>query len=125
MELLSQLLQLIPVGKVTTYTSIARVLGTHPRAVGTMLSKNKDLIKVPCHRVVRSDGRIGGYVLGSPFKRKLLELEGVKFCKDGRVCRSFIIDLSSLILSFESGNPSKYFEDEGNYGDEVIIIDID
>ncbi len=91
--LLKTLLSLIPLGKVTTYSSLAKLMGTSPRAVGKLLSKNDELVVYPCHRVVRSDGSLGGYVLGEEFKRRLLELEGVKFCGD-KVCREHIVDLA-------------------------------
>ncbi len=94
-ELLEALLLLIPMGKVTTYSSLAKVLGLHPRTVGKMLSKNEKLIVVPCHRVVRSDGSLGGYKLGVEFKRKLLMFEGVKFCGE-KVCKESIIDVAEL-----------------------------
>lgn len=66
----------IPMGKTLTYTEVA-VLAGNPRAyraVGTILSKNYDSA-VPCHRVVRSDGKIGGYNRGVDRKRVLLEQE--------------------------------------------------
>ena len=116
---------MIPLGRVTTYSSLAKILGTHPRVVGIMLSKNKNLIKVPCHRVIKSNGRIGGYVLGAQFKRKLLELEGVKFCKDGRVCKEYVIDISSFLLGFKSGNFSEHLNGERYYGDDIISVNLD
>jgi methylated-DNA-[protein]-cysteine S-methyltransferase len=67
----------IPKGKVLTYKEVAKKIG-HPlayRAVGNILGKNIDP-KVPCHRVIRSDGKIGGYRDGSVFKRKRLIEEG-------------------------------------------------
>jgi methylated-DNA-[protein]-cysteine S-methyltransferase len=67
----------IPKGRVLTYKQVARKIG-HPlafRAVGNILGKNIDP-KVPCHRVIRSDGRIGGYRDGSAFKIKRLREEG-------------------------------------------------
>jgi len=67
----------IPYGKVTTYGVIAKMLGTSPRAVGQALKKNKELITIPCHRVVKSDGTLGGYVQGVKEKKRLLESEGV------------------------------------------------
>lgn len=73
-----QLLHRIPKGKVTTYKELARALGTRAyRAVGTAMAKNPDLINTPCHRVVRSDGQIGQYALGSDKKCELLLSEGV------------------------------------------------
>ena len=72
------LLKLIPEGKVTTYKEIANALNTRAwRAVGSAMAKNKQLFVVPCHRVVRSDGTIGQYALGSDKKAELLVDEGV------------------------------------------------
>ena len=85
MELLSEitytLLQLIPVGMVVSYGDLAKVLNVSPRVVGMILKRNRRPIVVPCHRVVMSDGKIGGYsgLGGAGFKRKILELEGVRF----------------------------------------------
>src|SRR5262249_51930312 len=72
-----ELLQRIPPGTVSTYGDIARALG-HPkasRAVGRILGRNQNLVVVPCHRVVKSDGTIGGYGGGVEKKRELLEKE--------------------------------------------------
>lgn len=74
-----QLLTLIPEGRVTTYKEIAKALNTNAwRAVGTAMANNKKLIEIPCHRVVRSDGAIGDYALGSDRKCELLVGEGVE-----------------------------------------------
>ncbi|HZS42807.1 MAG TPA: MGMT family protein [Candidatus Paceibacterota bacterium] len=70
----------IPKGKVLTYKEVAMKIG-HPkayRAVGTILSQNyqKD---VPCHRVIRTDGKIGNYNRGgASAKRRILIKEGYK-----------------------------------------------
>ena len=76
----------IPRGKVATYGGIARFLGTPrgARAVGRALNGNPDLVVVPCHRVVRSDGVVGGYARGVSRKIALLREEGV-VVRDGRV----------------------------------------
>jgi len=69
----------IPKGKVMTYKTVAKLAG-FPRAwqaVGNVLSKNRDL-KIPCHRVIRSDGKLGGYNRGVKKKRELLKKEGVR-----------------------------------------------
>ena len=97
-EAVLTLIQLVPPGMVTTYGSIAKLIRVSPRLVGRALSKNENPIAVPCHRVVMSDGRIGGYSgSGGPeFKRKLLEIEGVKF-RGGRVAKEHIIDLYHLL----------------------------
>lgn len=71
--------KLIPRGKVTTYKLLAEAIG-YPKAarvVGNALNKNCDP-KVPCHRVVRSDGDIGGYNKGAAFKKDFLQKEGVE-----------------------------------------------
>ena len=90
------LLKLIPEGKVTTYREIARALNTKAwRAVGSAMAKNKNLMIVPCHRVVRSDGSVGQYALGSNKKSELLLNEGVEITK-GRVK-----DLDNFIYKFD------------------------
>ena len=73
-----KLLKLVPEGKVTTYSEIARALNSKAwRAVGSAMAKNQNLFVIPCHRVVRSDGIIGQYALGSEKKAQLLLDEGV------------------------------------------------
>ncbi len=73
---------LIPMGKVTTYGAIAKAIGSPhaARAVGNALGANSNPIVVPCHRVVRGDGGLGGYSGGEGpvTKAKLLAREGVK-----------------------------------------------
>jgi methylated-DNA-[protein]-cysteine S-methyltransferase len=74
----------IPEGKVTTYGDIARALG-HPRAsrvIGRILNKNPNPLVTPCHRVIRSDGNIGGYAFGKVRKKELLKKEGLYFIGD-------------------------------------------
>ncbi len=69
----------IPEGKVTTYGEIAiAVTGSvrAARAVGQAVAKNQYPIIIPCHRVVRSNGDVGGYSLGVGMKIKLLREEG-------------------------------------------------
>jgi len=101
-ELVYTLIQLVPVGKVTTYGSIAKILNIHPRVVGRILAKNERLIEIPCHRVVCSNGEIGGYSGGSiEFKAKLLKLEGVRiYVKNGKfyVSREDIVDLYARLF---------------------------
>jgi len=73
----------IPKGKVSTYKSIAEAMGTKAyRAVGQALRKNPYAPKVPCHRVIASDGSIGGFMgkhQGPSIKKKItmLKREGV------------------------------------------------
>jgi len=69
----------IPKGKVMTYRQVAELAGKPGacRAVGNILNKNKDLKNIPCYRVVRSDGRVGGYRGGQKKKIALLKRDGV------------------------------------------------
>jgi AraC family transcriptional regulator of adaptative response/methylated-DNA-[protein]-cysteine methyltransferase len=73
-----QELQSIPVGTTRTYGDIARRLGmpTAARAVAGACAANPISLIIPCHRVVRGDGRLGGYRWGLERKRRLLEQEG-------------------------------------------------
>jgi methylated-DNA-[protein]-cysteine S-methyltransferase len=90
------LLRTIPKGRVSTYKLLAEALGTRAyRAVGSALSKNPDLITVPCHRIVKSSGEIGGYAGGVAAKTALLEREGVQI-KAGRVA-----DFDAVVFRFE------------------------
>jgi O-6-methylguanine DNA methyltransferase len=69
----------IPKGKVLTYKEVARRARRSQawRAVGNILNKNYDP-RIPCHRVIRSDGKVGGYNRGAEMKRRLLLKEGIK-----------------------------------------------
>lgn len=69
----------IPKGKVMTYKEVALKLGNRnlARAVGQALKRNPYPIVIPCHRVIRSDGKIGGYALGVDKKKRLLKKEGI------------------------------------------------
>ena len=69
----------IPKGKVSTYKNVAEALGCKAyRAVGNALNKNPYAPIVPCHRIVCSDGSIGGFARGVKEKIRLLEKEGIK-----------------------------------------------
>jgi O-6-methylguanine DNA methyltransferase len=70
----------IPPGEVRTYAWVAREIGRPKavRAVGTALARNPIPLLIPCHRVVRSDCRIGDYAFGSEAKRAALKAEGVE-----------------------------------------------
>lgn len=70
-------LMLIPYGETKSYSQVAALIGrplAH-RAVGSAVGSNEIPIIIPCHRVVRSDGTLGGYGPGLEFKKKLLQLE--------------------------------------------------
>lgn len=93
----SLLLQ-VPPGRVTTYQSLATQLSSSSRAVGSALHHNPYAPQVPCHRVVRTDGTIGGFagfVSGPTIDRKiaLLRGEGVLLAGDGS-----LLDRSQLFL---------------------------
>ena len=90
-----ELLLQIPKGKVTTYGEIAHALGTKAyRAVGQALNRNPNLVEVSCHRVVKSNGEVGGYAGGLSRKIELLRQEGVDVSEDGQV------DLSKYLYVF-------------------------
>lgn len=78
-----RLLKTVPKGKVTTYKALAQALGTTAyRAIGQFMRNNPYAPQVPCHRVVASDGRLGGYMgkkQGDEIDKKiaLLRTEGV------------------------------------------------
>jgi methylated-DNA-[protein]-cysteine S-methyltransferase len=76
----------IPKGKVVRYADIARALGSNGyRAVGNALNKNPYAPKVPCHRVVGSDGTLTGFAGGLEKKRDLLKREGLTLRDNGKV----------------------------------------
>lgn len=79
-------LQNIPKGKVVTYKQVAIEMGLPRayRAVGTALSKNEEPVRIPCYKVIKSDGNIGGYNLGAKKKEYLLKRDGVEI-KNGRI----------------------------------------
>lgn len=88
----------IPVGKVATYGTVVRELarGT-ARAVGSALAKNPYAPEVPCHRVVRADGTMGGFhgeTMGPRLAEKceILMREGVQFRAPGRVAGESMVD---------------------------------
>src|SRR5207248_3198943 len=72
-------LRTIPAGQTWSYARLAREVGkpTATRAVGAANGANPVAIVIPCHRVIASDGTLGGYGGGLPLKKYLLELEGV------------------------------------------------
>lgn len=75
----------IPRGRCATYSGLARTLELPPnsaRAVGLACGANPLPILVPCHRVVSAAGELTGFTAGLPWKRALLELEGVPLCND-------------------------------------------
>ena len=74
-----ELLKKVPKGKVTTYKAMANAINCKAyRAVGNAMNKNSNAPKVPCHRVVCADGKIGGYAFGISRKMALLKREGIE-----------------------------------------------
>ena len=75
-------LRKIPRGRVKTYSQVAKAIGKPlaVRAVANAIGKNPYAPKIPCHRVIRSDGSLGGYSGkgGLKTKRFLLKKEGIK-----------------------------------------------
>lgn len=68
-------------GEISSYEKIGKKTKTNPRTVGLFLSRNYDP-RVPCHRVVRSDGKVGGYNKGTREKIRFLKREGVRIKRD-------------------------------------------
>jgi methylated-DNA-[protein]-cysteine S-methyltransferase len=70
----------IPYGKTKSYGEIAKIVKTSPRYVGNVCGQNKHLLIVPCHRVIRTDGSLGGFSSrgGLSLKKRLLSMETVK-----------------------------------------------
>jgi len=70
----------VPKGKITTYGELAKAVGLQngQRAIGKIMNKNPYPVIIPCHRVVRSNGTIGGYAFGQDVKTNMLIKEGIK-----------------------------------------------
>ena len=70
----------IPYGKTKSYGEIAKIVKTSPRYVGNVCGQNKHLLIVPCHRVIRTDGSLGGFSSsgGLSLKKRLLNMESAK-----------------------------------------------
>ena len=70
----------VPSGKITTYKELARSVGLEngQRVIGQIMKKNPFPIIIPCHRVVKSNGEIGGYAYGISIKKNMLVKEGIQ-----------------------------------------------
>ena len=86
----------VPKGKITTYGDLAKAVGLKngQRVVGKIMNKNPSPVIVPCHRVVMSTGKIGGYAYGEHIKTKMLNDEGIKI-QNGK-----ILDLKNKLFKF-------------------------
>ena len=76
----------VPKGQITTYGELAKAVGLKngQRVVGKIMNKNPYPVIVPCHRVVMSTGKIGGYAYGQDIKTKMLSDEGIEI-KNGKI----------------------------------------
>ena len=86
----------VPKGKITTYGELAKAVGLKngQRVVGKIMNKNPYPVIIPCHRVVKSDGKVGGYAYGEEIKSDMLTREGIVI-KNGK-----ILDLENTIYRF-------------------------
>ena len=80
----------IPQGETRSYAEVAAQLGAPnaARAVAGACARNRIAVLVPCHRVVRGDGSVGGYRWGLPLKRRLLQREGARLSGDAGAARN-------------------------------------
>jgi methylated-DNA-[protein]-cysteine S-methyltransferase len=94
-KIYKKLLQ-VPTGKVTTYGELAKAVGLEngQRIIGKIMNQNPYPVIIPCHRVVKSDGKIGGYAYGEVIKSDMLTREGIKI-KNGK-----ILDFQNTIYRF-------------------------
>lgn len=90
----------IPKGKVTTYAELARALGKPDaqRAVGQALKRNENAPAIPCHRVVRSDGNLGGY---SGREEKMIRKKLMLLKKEGIEIKKGKIELERFMHRFD------------------------
>lgn len=83
-QVLSEVMK-IPFGEVKTYKQISEAINSKAyRAVGTAIGKNPLPLIIPCHRVIRSDFKIGGFYGGTEMKKEILENEGIQIV-DGKI----------------------------------------
>jgi|TARA_B100001105_G_C22145436_1_gene337743 methylated-DNA-[protein]-cysteine S-methyltransferase len=94
-KIYKKLLQ-VPKGQITTYGELAKAVGLKngQRVVGKVMNKNPYPVIIPCHRVVMSTGKIGGYAFGKNIKTNMLNDEGIKIQNDK------IVDLKNKIYRF-------------------------
>jgi deoxyribonuclease V len=130
----SKITNQIPEGMVSTYGAIANALGDNraKRAVGVMMNTYTQEYLMPCHRVVYSDGGLGGFAYGLEAKKKRLKPEGV-LVREGR-----IVDFETrLFKDFKSDHPLKKLRKEqqtlaekvntadvGTVPDHVVGLDV-
>lgn len=95
-------LKLVPAGKVTTYKLLAEACGVKAyRAVGQILKRNPYAPSVPCHRVIKSDGNIGGFMgktQGKEVEKKIMMLKKEGIIIEGRKAKN----LTDILFSFKT-----------------------
>ena len=76
----------VPKGNIATYGDLAKAVGLKngQRIIGKIMNKNPYPVLIPCHRVVMSTSKIGGYAYGGDVKRKMLNDEGIEI-KNGSI----------------------------------------
>lgn len=90
-----RILRKVPKGKVTTYKEIAKALHSKAyRAVGSAMHNNPYAPIVPCHRVIKSDGSIGGFFSGTKTKIKMLKSEGIAIVSNKIDLKKYLFKLS-------------------------------
>ena len=74
----------VPHGKITTYNELSKSIGLEngQRLVGQIMKKNPFPVIIPCHRVIKSNGDIGGYLFGIDIKKNMLIIEGICIIKN-------------------------------------------
>ena len=74
----------VPHGKITTYNELSKSIGLKngQRLVGQIMKKNPFPVIIPCHRVIKSNGDIGGYLFGIDIKKNMLRKEGICIIKN-------------------------------------------
>jgi deoxyribonuclease V len=111
----------VPEGMVTTYGEVAKALGdiVASRFVGKVMSENDDVVRVPCRRVVQSDGTLGGFTAGGgpQSKKKLLIAEGINFEGDR------IVDFEKrLFTDFKTDYPLRKFKDIQKRDSKKLVL---
>ncbi len=86
----------VPAGKVTTYSELAKTVGLRngQRVIGKIMNKNPYPAIIPCHRVVKATGEVGGYAYGKNIKINMLAREGIN------IKANKILDLEERIYRF-------------------------
>jgi len=117
-----ELVKQIPKGRVSTYGALARALGDirAARACGVMLSQNPDAPRIPCHRVVMSDGSLGGFTHPEGVKKKIerLRQEGVEI-HNGK-----IVNFQKILFEdFRTDYPLRRLREEQERMREKIVLE--